>query len=277
MTNPYMPVRAQILAVIQETVGALNIKTFRLKPEGRGALPFLPGQFLEISLPGVGEAPIGFASSPLETETIELCIKKIGRVTSALHDLGPGDAVWLRGPFGNAFPTEELTGRDLLFTAGGLGLAPLRPLILWALAPGNRGRFGQIRMLLAARNRDDFVFWRDIEAWSARADVQVSLTIDRPQEGWTGQVGFPHELLGGLDVDPARTSAVLCGPPIMIKAAARALLEKGLEENRILTTLENRMACGVGKCGKCNVGRRYVCVDGPVFRMSELSRLPGEY
>jgi len=274
--NPYMPVRARILSVVQETDSELDIKTFRLALEG-GGMDFMPGQFLELALRGAGEAPFGFASSPLEKGYLELCIRRMGALTQAVHELGPGADVFLRGPFGNAFPIAEMEGLDLLFIAGGLGLAPLRPLIEQVLAEENRARYGSIHMLLAARTPADFIFRRDFALWEARAGKPIVLTIDRPEPGWAGRVGFPHQLAGELGADPERTFAVLCGPPLMIKAVTTALTGLGFPPDRIVTTLENRMTCGVGKCGKCNVGRRYVCVDGPVFRASELAGMPAEY
>jgi len=273
--NPYLPVRARLTDVVQETGSELDIKTFRLAPEG--GMDFMPGQFLELSLPGVGEAPFGFASSPMERGHIELCIRRMGALTGAVHDLEPGAFVFLRGPFGNAFPAEEMEGFDLLFIAGGLGLAPLRPLIACALDEKNRARYGDVRMLLAARSSADFIFRRDFADWEARAGQPILLTIDRPEALWAGRVGFPHQLAGEMGADPEKTYAVTCGPPQMIKAVTAALTALGFPPDRILTTLENRMTCGVGKCGKCNVGRRYVCVDGPVFRASELARMPAEY
>jgi len=276
LNNPYLPVKAQILDIVQETDSDADIKTFRLKLE-EDSMDFLPGQFLELSLPGVGEAPFGFASSPLEKGHLELCIRKIGVVTQAVHELRPGSAVWLRGPFGNHFPADEMRGKSLLFIAGGLGLAPLRPLILSVLDDANRDQYADIHMLFAARTPGDFLFRRDYAAWEEKTGRPIVKTIDAPAEGWAGRVGFPHQMVGELEIDPDNTCAILCGPPLMIKAVSGKLAELGFPTDRIVTTLENRMTCGIGKCGKCNVGRRYVCVDGPVFRMSELAQMPAEY
>lgn len=277
MNNPYLPAKALILDVVQETSSDQDVKSFKVKPEGGGPIRFLPGQFLEVSIPGAGEAPFGFASSPLIDDHLELCVKKIGGVTQALHNLEPGSYIYLRGPFGNSFPIEEMKGSDLLFVAGGLGLAPLRPLISCILDDNNRGKFGTVRMLLTARSSGDFIFRRDFAEWEKCKDTEIVLAIDRMEENWKGKVGFPNKLVEEMDIDCKNTYAVLCGPPIMIKVTSARLMELGIPKEKTITTLENRMTCGVGKCGKCNVGRRYVCVDGPVFRMSELSEMPPEY
>ena len=277
MKNPYLPQKAEILDVFQETTSDLDIKTYKLKFTGGSGIDFMPGQFLELSVPGVGEAPFGFASSPLNKDYIELSIKRVGLVTEAIHNMKPGSFVWLRGPFGNTFPVKEMEGSNILFVAGGLGLAPLRPLILYALSGENRKKYGKIQMLLAARSTGDFIYKREFDGWKKEEDVEIVLTIDKPEEGWSGKVGFPHNLVSEMDVDYANTYGVVCGPPIMIKFVSGKLLELGMPADKILTTLEMKMTCGVGKCGKCNIGHRYVCIDGPVFSMKQLSEMPAEY
>jgi len=276
-SNAYLPAKAEITEIIQETASDIDIKTYRLKLLDRGGMDFMPGQFVELSLPGVGEAPFGFASSPYEREYVELSIKKVGRVTEALHNMKPGSIVWIRGPFGNTFPVKEMEGSKILVVAGGLGLAPLRPLILYMLDGRNREKYDDIQMLLAARSSADFIYRRDFEAWGKTGGVRVIKTIDKPEDGWDGKVGFPHVLLEEMDVDVRNTYAVTCGPPIMIKFVSAKLAEMGIPGNKIFTTLEMRMTCGVGKCGKCNIGHRYVCIDGPVFSIAELREMPGEY
>ena len=276
-SNAYLPQKAEIIEIIQETASDIDIKTYRLKLLGGGGMDFMPGQFVELSLPGIGEAPFGFASSPYEREFIELSVKKVGRVTEALHNMKAGSIVWIRGPFGNTFPVKEMEGSKILVVAGGLGLAPLRPLILYMLDGHNREKYGDIRMLLAARSSADFIYRRDFEVWGKTGEARVVKTIDKPEDGWDGKVGFPHVLLEEMDVDVRNTYAVTCGPPIMIKFVSAKLAEMGIPGNKIFTTLEMRMTCGVGKCGKCNIGHRYVCIDGPVFSMAELGEMPGEY
>lgn len=275
--NPYLPQKAKIIEVTQETDTDLDIKTYKLKLDEGSHIDFMPGQFVELSIPGVGEAPFGFASSPLEKDYLELSIKRVGMVTEALHSLQEGTNVWLRGPFGNTFPLDEMEGSKILVVAGGLGLAPLRPMILYMLHEKNRDRYQEIQMLLAARSSGDFIYRRDFVEWKNCKGVSIIQTIDRPEEGWTKRVGFPNNIVNEMDINVDNTYAVLCGPPIMIKLVSDALLKLGLPKDKIYTTLEMRMTCGVGKCGKCNIGHRYVCIDGPVFSMAQLSQMPGEY
>lgn len=277
MSNPYLPQKAELVEVIQETSSDLDIKTYRLKFLDGGKMDFMPGQFVELSIPGIGEAPFGFASSPLNREYVELSIKRVGLVTEALHSLKAGAKVWIRGPFGNTFPVKEMEGSKILIIAGGLGLAPLRPLILYMFDGQNRNKYGDIQMLLAARSTGDFIYRREFGEWERVKGTNIVYTIDRPEDGWNGKVGFPHILVSEMDIDTANTYAVLCGPPIMIKFVSNKLVGLGLPKEKILTTLEMRMTCGVGKCGKCNIGHQYVCIDGPVFNMAQLSEMPDEY
>lgn len=276
--NPYLPMRAEIISITQETFSPdLDVKTYRLRFEDGHPMEFLPGQFVELSVPGVGECPFGFSSSPLQKDWFEITIKRTGKVTDAIHALRVGDYVYVRGPFGNTFPLEKMEGSNLLFIAGGLGLAPLRPFILYALDDVNRSKYGKVDMLLAARSSCDHCFVPDYDAWRICNTTTVSLTIDREEENWEGLVGFPHNLVKDMDLDFSNMYALLCGPPVMIKAVQNTLEEMGMPRERLYTTLEMRMSCGVGKCGKCNIGRQYVCVDGPVFCMAELAEMPNEY
>lgn len=275
--NPYLSQKAEIVDIIQETSSDLDIKTYKMKLANSGQMEFMPGQFIELSIPGFGAAPFGFASSPLDREIIELSIKKAGLLTEAVHNLRIGSSVWVRGPYGNTFPVSQMEESNVLFVAGGLGLAPLRPLILYMLNSINRDKYLKLQMLLAARSSGDFIYRRDYSTWEKTKDTNILLTIDRPEEGWAGKVGFPHIIIEEMDIDIYNTYVVLCGPPMMIKAVSGKLLGIGIPENRILTTLEMRMTCGVGKCGKCNIGHQYVCIDGPVFNMAQLSEMPNEY
>ena len=278
MNNPYLPVKTEIIDIVQETFSAeLDVKTFRLKSVSGEQMDFKPGQFVEFSVPGIGECPFGFASSPLEKDYFEITIKRTGKVTDMIHSLRTGDFVWIRGPFGNTFPLELMEGNDLFFVAGGLGLAPLRPFILYALSEQNRKKYGKVQMLLAARTSKDHVFAYEYGDWRDKADTNIDLTIDAPEAGWNEKVGFPHNLVKEMQFNFNKMYAILCGPPIMIKAVQASLMEMGMPIDRLYTTLEMRMTCGVGKCGKCNIGKQYVCIDGPVFCMAELAGMPPEY
>jgi len=276
--NAYLPVKARIIEIIQETFSDdLDIKTFRIKLEDDRVMNFLPGQFVEFSIPGVGECPFGFASSPLEKDYFDITIKRTGKVTDRIHSLDVGANVWIRGPFGNTFPLELMENHSLLFVAGGLGLAPLRPFIQYVLDERNRQKYDKVDMLLAARTGDDHCFAYDYANWRAIEKTTVLQTIDRDEPGWDGLVGFPHNLVKELSLDFSNLYAIVCGPPIMIKAVQQSLTDMGLPLDRLYTTLEMRMTCGVGKCGKCNIGNKYVCTDGPVFSVEELSKMPDEY
>ncbi len=278
MNNLYLPIKAEIMDIIQETSSDIDIKTYKLRLAGREkCMEFMPGQFFEFSIPGFGEAPFGFASSPLNKDCFEVSIKRVGLVTEAIHNLKLGDIVWIRGPLGNAFPLDLMEDNNILIIAGGLGLAPLRPLITYILHPENRNKYKKVQMLLAARSTGDFIYKRDFGEWSKAKNTEIILTIDRPEDGWYGKVGFPHNIVEEMNIDFDNTFAVTCGPPIMIKFVSAKLIELGMPKNKIYTTLEMRMTCGVGKCGKCNIGHKYVCVDGPVFSMEELDDMPQEY
>ena len=276
--NSYLPMKARIEEIIQETFSEdLDIKTYRIKLEDNKVMDFLPGQFVEFSIPGVGECPFGFASNPLQKEYFDITIKRTGKVTDYIHALDVGSTVWIRGPFGSTFPLELMEKSSLLFIAGGLGLAPLRPFITYVLDEKNRAKYDKIDMLLAARTSKDHCFSYDYADWRAIPKTTVSQTIDRDEPGWDGFVGFPNNLVKDMPLDFSNLYAIICGPPIMIKSVASALTEMGLPLDRLYTTLENRMTCGVGKCGRCNVGCKHVCLDGPVFCMTELAEMPDEY
>jgi len=229
-----------------------------------------------LSVPGVGEAMFSITATPTNKEYMEFAIKKAGVLTDWLHAAETGQQITVRGPYGNAFPVEaDLKGKDLLFIGGGIGLAPLRAVILYVLA--NRKNYGKVDIVYGARSMDDLVFRKEVETeWSVVDGVNVHLTIDRAQDGWNGNVGFVPNFVKELKFTPDRTTLV-CGPPIMIKFVLAALQEMGFDKEKIYTTMEMRMKCGVGKCGRCNIGSKYVCKDGPVFRCDELAELPDEY
>ncbi len=254
-----------------------DVKTFRVVGlDGKKPFLHLPGQCAMVSIPGVGESMFSITSSPTNEEYMEFSIKKCGCVTEVIHALEVGSQITVRGPYGRNFPVEEdFLGKDMLFIAGGIGLAPLRSVINYVRH--YREKYGKVVIVYGARSKDDLVDIEEIKSeWMNEKDFEVYLTIDREQEGWDGHVGFVPAYVKELGLDKNMT-AILCGPPIMIKFTLAGLLELGFEKSRVYTTLELRMKCGIGKCGRCNVGDKFVCKDGPVFRMDELDELPDEY
>jgi NAD(P)H-flavin reductase len=254
-----------------------DIKTFRVVTlDGKKAFDHQPGQCAMLSVPGIGEAMFSITSSPTNTEYMEFAIKKCGCVTDWLHQAEVGQQITIRGPYGKPFPVDDVfEGKNLLFIAGGVGLAPLRSVINYCRH--YRERYGDIDIVYGSRSKDDLLDYQEIiEEWSKDAGVKVHLTIDNPQEGWSGHVGFVPNYVKELGFDTNKT-AIICGPPIMIKFTLDGLVELGFDKTQVYTTLELRMKCGVGKCGRCNVGAKYVCKDGPVFRCDELEELPDEY
>ncbi len=270
-----IPKIAVITEIRQDTP---DIKTFRVvTPDGKKPFDHMPGQCAMLSIPGVGEAMFSITCSPTQTEYMEFSIKKCGCVTEWLHQAEPGQQITVRGPYGNPFPVnDEFAGHDMIFVAGGVGLAPLRSVINYCRF--YRDRYGTIDIVYGSRSKDDLLDYKEIiEEWSNDAGVNVHLTIDREQEGWDGHVGFVPNYVKELGFSTENKIAVLCGPPIMIKFTLAGLIELGFTKEQVYTTLELRMKCGIGKCGRCNVGSKYVCKDGPVFRLDQLDELPNEY
>ncbi|NIA13970.1 MAG: heterodisulfide reductase subunit F [Nitrospiraceae bacterium] len=262
------------------TVETPDVKTFRLTfcdAQKAGQFAFLPGQFGLYSVFGAGEATFCIASSPTRKGYIECSVKSAGKVTGELHQCEVGDTIGFRGPYGNSFPIDRMKGKNLLFIGGGIGLAPLRSVI------GNcldwRDQFGEVFILYGARSVDDLVYKEELETWRNRTDVRTLFTVDPGGEtpDWDGQVGFVPTVLEEAAPNPENTIVLTCGPPIMIKFVLNSLTKLGFSLDAAYTTLENRMKCGVGKCGRCNVGNVYVCKDGPVFRCDQLQALPQEF
>lgn len=254
-----------------------DVKTFRVNaPDGGVCFPHKPGQCAMLSIPGVGEAMFSITSSPTNTEYMEFSIKRCGNLTDWLHQMEVGQQIAIRGPYGNAFPVEaDFKGKDLLFIAGGIGLAPLRSVINYVRY--NRQNYGKVDIVYGSRSKDDLVHYNEIiNEWCKEEGINVHLTIDREQEGWNGHVGFVPSYVKELNFETNKT-VIICGPPIMIKFTLAGLQELGFEKTQVFTTMELRMKCGVGKCGRCNIGSKYVCKDGPVFRCDELDELPNEY
>jgi len=279
MRNPYLPYQAVIQGITNEN-GARDIKTFQLvldDEKAREAFRFRCGQFGVLSLWGVGECPIGIASSPLEQEYLQFTVKRMGVVTSALHNCEVGDTIGVRGPYGNGFPIDMLAGSNVVIVAGGFAFTTLRSLTNYMLHPNSRARFGRITVIYGARSPDELIYKYDLAEWCKRDDIQLHVTVDVGNGDWDGLVGYVPNVLKEVAPSAENAVAVVCGPPIMIKFSIPVLTELGFAPGKILNSLEMRMKCGVGKCGRCNVGEKYVCKDGPVFTLEELQRLPKEY
>ena len=269
-----IPVVGVVTDIRQDTP---DVKTFRVvTPEGKKPFDHMPGQCAMLSIPGVGEAMFSITSSPTNTEFMEFSIKKCGCLTNWLHMMEVGQQITVRGPYGNAFPVEtDLRGKDLLFVAGGIGLAPLRSVINYVR--DNKQNYGDVQIVYGSRSKDDLVDYKEIiDEWMKDDGITVNLTIDREQDGWDGHVGFVPNYVKELNPDIKKT-VLVCGPPIMIQCTLAGLKELGFTETQVFTTMELRMKCGVGKCGRCNIGDKYVCKDGPVFRYDKLAELPDEY
>jgi len=271
--NPYLPHAARIVR-IERMVPDNHLFTLRiLDDDFAAAFRHRPGQFLMLSVPGCGEAPISISSSPTRPGVLELCVRRVGRLTSALYRLGSNDVVGVRGPYGNGFPVEQIEGNDLLLVAGGLGMAPLRSLLWYAL--DNRGRFGDITVMYGAKTPADMLFRDEFVSLVGRSDLACLLTVDGdPTGSWTNHVGLLPSLFDLTHVEPATTFAAVCGPPIVYRFVLEKLLALGFTKDRILMSLERRMKCGVGKCGHCSVGYKYTCIHGPIFTYWDAMNLP---
>jgi len=268
--NVYLPRRALIEGIIDENP---LVKTFRVAFEDEifnTDFRYLPGQFMMLSLPHCGEAPFSFSSSPSRPSTFSLSIRKAGRLTAACHELKVGDMVGIRGPYGRPFPMENLQGADLLFVAGGIGMAPLRSVLEYCI--DNREEYGTITLLYGCKHPDELCFRSDLEKWSLAHDIKLLLTVDEGNAEWQGRVGLVINLLAEIRVSQ-QTQALVCGPGIMIRFVIGRLRELGLSDDRIITTLERHMKCGVGICGHCHFEDKMICTDGPVFLASQLSNL----
>jgi len=267
-TTPFMPKLARIVAAEQFTD---KEKWFRVVPYDGSPLGHKPMGFVQVTVFGIGEAPISVCSSPTREQSFELCVRAVGSVTNAMHKLGVGDTIGIRGPFGNGFDASAHKGADFLFVAGGLGLAPARSLIQYVL--DKRQDFGKVTILVGARTPADLLFRADLDEWLSRPDVETHVTVDRPAEGWDGNVGVITTLFKKIKINPANTLAVIIGPPIMFKFAVLEALACGIPENRCICSLERRMKCGLGWCGHCQIRNVYVCKDGPVFTYEQVKKL----
>ena len=261
--NPYSPTRSEVLDVKTETP---TIKTITLRPET--SVSFETGQFVELTVPGVGEAPFTPSSMTSVKETLEVSVMRVGKVTERIHALRPGDTVGVRGPFGSGYPLNEFAGKEILVVGGGCGFAPLRSLMYELF-----DRSSQFKKLLfrgGCRTPQDFLYRQEITGWASRDDLDMKLTVDVGDESWSGNVGMVTTILDGMDVDTTAAIAVVCGPPVMMKFASLKIQELGFSDDRIYLSMEKNMSCGFGKCGHCRLGTYYTCKDGPVFRFDKI-------
>jgi len=266
----YSPIEGTIVRTRQMTE---NEKFFEIRLKDGKPLGHLPGQFAQFSILGVGEAPISISSSPTkgDNSTFEICVRKVGMFTGALHKLDEGDKVGVRGPFGTPFPVDNMKGNDLILVAGGLGIVPLRSLINFVL--DKRRDFGEVTILLGCKEPKDRLFKDEIDMWKKLTDINYACTVDRADPDWKGNVGVITTLIPGVDIDVNKTYAVVVGPPIMYKFVIAELLKKDLPAKQIVLSLERRMKCGLGKCGHCQINDKYVCKDGPTFTYDEIKGL----
>lgn len=264
MKNEYLPYNAKIVSIQKET---FDTNTYRVVKKN---FDYKQGQFAEISVLGVGEAPISISSSPYIKGFLEFTIRNTGKVTNAIHNLKVGDNIFIRGPYGNSFPYEEIRKKNIYFIAGGIGLAPLRSLVNMII--NNRKDFGNVKILYGAKTPDELCFKQELEEW--KKNIEVLLIVDNPLNGWQGNTGLVTELWKKTDINPDNAVAFVCGPPIMIKFVILKLIESGFKDKDIIMTLERYMKCGIGKCGHCNIGEKFVCIDGPVFTYEQTKNFP---
>jgi NAD(P)H-flavin reductase len=268
-SNPYRPYLGTTVGVSDL---ATDIRMFQVElndPEERESFAYRPGQFALVSALGVGEAPFCLTSTSARGPALEFAVNRVGTVTSALHRLGEGDAVGVRGPFGNWFPLDEMKGKNVILLGGGIGGAPLRPVIHSVL--DNRAEYGEVKILWAARDPSLLIFTEEFDDWRAAPDTELHVTVDEGDETWAGNVGLITELLEQVAPSPENAVTITCGPPVMIKFTLLTLERLGFTPEQMIVTLEAKMTCGIGKCGRCNLGEKFVCTDGPVFSYAELS------
>ena len=268
--SPFLPLPARIQEARDLTP---DVKLFRVEiedPRARENFHHRPGQFAFLSAFGMGESPFTFASYPSPDGVLEFAIRRVGTVSSALHELEPGEAVGIRGPFGNSFPLEEYRGKNIIIIGGGIGLAPLRPVIQAVLS--HREEYGELLVIYGARTPADLVFAHEFSSWAEAPRTRVELTVDRGNGSWQRRVALVPTVIKELKPSPENTITITCGPPIMIRFVLAELKALDFAPMQIVTTLESKMKCGLGKCARCNIGEKYVCQDGPVFSFSEISR-----
>jgi NAD(P)H-flavin reductase len=271
--NVYLPQLARIIEIKEEVGGARPIKTFRTNFINGSGFVHRCGQCAMLSVFGKGESMISISSSPLVKDYLQFSILKMGRVTTALHEMEAGDLIGLRGPYGNGFPVEEWKGKNIVFIGGGIGLAPIWSVLQTALL--EKAGYGQLSLIYGARTSNDLVFKDELKELKSQMPVHLSIDVAEPE--WQEFVGFVPQNVSQKKPSPENAIAITCGPPIMIKFVIKALRDLGFADQQIYTTVENKMKCGIGKCGRCNIGFHYVCKDGPVYSWAELKKLPQEY
>jgi sulfhydrogenase subunit gamma (sulfur reductase) len=278
--NPYLPYPVRIDSMITETEDG-NLKTLKLvflNPEDEARFRYIPGQFAELSVAGQGEVPIGIASSPTEPGHLMFTVNKVGRVTTHLHNMKAGSVMGVRGPMGNWYPWEKLEGKNVVIIGGGFAFTTLRSSIVYMIHPENRKRFGDITVVYGARSPGLLLYRDELAAWEQRDDIKMHITVDGTKDpNWKYNIGFVPAITKEKAPSSEDAYAIVCGPPIMIKFTLPVLTELGFPPERIITSLEMRMKCGIGMCGRCNIGTEYVCKDGPVFSLTQLAALPNEY
>ncbi|MBM3255660.1 MAG: oxidoreductase [Candidatus Omnitrophica bacterium] len=267
MKNIYLPIEATIEDVISETS---NIKTFLIRP--KQPFSFKTGQFIELSMPGIGEAPFTPSSDPNISEVMEVTIMKAGRITSLLHQASKGTTVGIRGPYGKGYPLESFEGKDILILGGGVGLAPLRSLLFSLFS--DIDKYNKVLLRYGARSSADIVYKTAIPQWAKKKKVDIVTTVDVGDPGWKGNVGLVTTILKDLPLNLKKAVAIVCGPPIMMKFGVLKLMDLGFKPQEIYLSMEKNMSCGLGKCGHCRIGKFYACKDGPVFTYEELKDIP---
>ncbi len=275
--NIYMPELMEVLEITQHTADVKSVSIRFRDEERRNHFSFQVGQFGLYSVFGVGESTFNICSSSNWKDRIEFCFRKTGRVTEALWRIEPGETIGFRGPYGNAYPMEAWEGKDLVFVGGGIAMPPIRCAIWYALE--NREKYGKIHIVYGARTVGDLVFKEELDRWAAYPNVNVLKTVDPGGEtpDWDGKVGFVPTVLKEANIDCSNAVGLVIGPPVMIKFSLPVLAEGGMKDADIYTSLENRMKCGVGKCGRCNCGPVYVCKEGPVFTKEQMNAMPNDY